>query len=325
MSASLMGSSKLGSMAQRPGLMGDSPAKVEARAQLQEMLEAAVDAGASTRGSSSGNGPLPSVPSSSKGIFGGGSDDGTARKGNGLRGRGKGGGKGKLSTKGARLADHISNTWNLVWCLCRLVCARAQEFRRRAREHNQVVAFTRLSTLPTKLNASKKTWMGEIPPKSELAPFPVHPDHPWGVAAMVTVGAELKVHMSGDERNSEYEGEELAALRDAAKVLTHEATLRVGLHRSWKLRGLTTEKGEEAAMDDEDADGDGEAELWMMRFASNQPGQKLNQAMHLLGQQNVIDECLRVAIRADRAPKGGLQRQLEGLLGDERPQKSSAT
>lgn len=189
-----------------------------------------------------------------------------------------------------------------------------------AKEQNQVVAFTRISTLPAKLSVSKKTWTSEIPPKTEESPFPVHPEHPWRIAAMVTVGNEVQVYMPKDERNGGYEAEELSALRDAARILANESVLRVGLHRCWMLRNLQTDNKESEMVDEEEPGGDAEAELWMMRFASNQQGQKLAQAFRLAEQQNVVDKCLKASIRADRAPKGGLQRQSAGALGRRAPQ-----
>lgn len=309
-SSSLLGSERLGSMAQRLGLMGDSPTKVEARKQLAGMFETAVEEAASTHSPSSGKGSPSSVPSTARGSFGGDSEHGKAGKGNGRKGRGKGGGKNKCSTKGATLADQIANMRNVSWTLCRLVCAHAQEVRRLSREHNQELAFTRPSTLPAKLSMSKETWTSEIPEKAELVPFPSHPDRSWRVAAMVAVGMEPKASMALDERSMEYAEEELKALRAAAKALTHEAALQVGLHRFWKLRDLNVkQEGEGEA---EEVDGDAEAELWMMRFADNQPGQKLNQAMHLLEQQNVVDTCLRATIRADRARTAGCRGSWRG-------------
>ena len=39
-------------------------------------------------------------------------------------------------------------------------------------------------------------------------------------------------------------------------------------------------------------------------------------------QYDYVDKAMRAVLRADRAPKGGLQKQLEGLISSENPRKS---
>lgn len=54
-----------------------------------------------------------------------------------------------------------------------------------------------------------------------------------------------------------------------------------------------------------------------MRFAPNLHGHKCEQALAFLDSVHVVDQALMGAqIRQDRAPKGGLQRALEGILED---------
>ena len=66
---------------------------------------------------------------------------------------------------------------------------------------------------------------------------------------------------------------------------------------------------------------EGEAELWIIRFAQNPTGHSLYSALVTLDQSDTVDKCWRATLRPDRAPKGGLQRQIEGLLGNELPQR----
>ena len=51
-----------------------------------------------------------------------------------------------------------------------------------------------------------------------------------------------------------------------------------------------------------------------MRFATTATGNQLSQAFKLLDQNDVVDEVLKAVVRADRAPKGGLQRTLEAMI-----------
>ena len=68
---------------------------------------------------------------------------------------------------------------------------------------------------------------------------------------------------------------------------------------------------------DDDSNEEQEAELWILRFATTQQGHMLSSAFRLLDSYDVVDRALRGKIRADRAPKGNLQKQIEGLLSAE--------
>ena len=52
---------------------------------------------------------------------------------------------------------------------------------------------------------------------------------------------------------------------------------------------------------------EGEAELWIIRFAQNPTGHSLYSALVTLDQSDTVDKCWRATLRPDRAPKGGLQ------------------
>ena len=103
-------------------------------------------------------------------------------------------------------------------------------------------------------------------------------------------------------------------LKAAAASLSNSSRLQTGLHRFWRLRGGDDKDAKE------EVDQEGEAELWIIRFAQNPTGHALYSALVLLDQSDVVDKCWRATLRPDRAPKGGLQRQIEGLLGNELPQ-----
>ena len=67
-------------------------------------------------------------------------------------------------------------------------------------------------------------------------------------------------------------------------------------------------------MDEDDPDTE---ELWVIRWDKTTQGQSMRQALLLLGEHNVLEMALGGAgLREDRAPRGPLVRQAEGVLED---------
>ena len=306
----LLGSDRLSTLAQRLGL---TPSKKDQLGKdLLTMFEEETSPGSNSSSSGGGSGK-------------GQSPNGINQNTHGQNGKGGKGGKGKgrgrftranLSLGGKTVADQMSNMKAVVIALCRLVCAHAQEFRRLSKESNQVLAFSRLSAMPAKLEESKQTWLEEIPAKTEENPFPVHADHPWRVAAMICLATEATVYLSDAQNTRGLSEDEVKKLKAAAASLANSSRLQTGLHRFWRLRG-----GDDKAEAADQAEAEGEAELWIIRFAQNPTGHSLYSALVMLDQSDTVDKCWRATLRPDRAPKGGLQRQIEGLLGNELPQR----
>ncbi len=93
------------------------------------------------------------------------------------------------------------------------------------------------------------------------------------------------------------------------------------IQRFWRLRARGTKSRDEVEDEDEDDDSH-DNELWILRFAHNTVGQQTHAALMLLDGHDMVDKAqVATAIRGDRAPKGGLQRQIEALLESELPKK----
>ena len=56
-------------------------------------------------------------------------------------------------------------------------------------------------------------------------------------------------------------------------------------------------------------------ELWVIRFSNGHSGQLLSSAFSLMDQEDILDRaCAGAHYREDHAPKGSLQKALEGLI-----------
>ena len=66
-------------------------------------------------------------------------------------------------------------------------------------------------------------------------------------------------------------------------------------------------------------------ELWVIRFSNQLSGNKLASALNLLNSHDILEGALKGAtLREDYAPKGAMQKQLEGLLAVENPRNKNA-
>ena len=92
--------------------------------------------------------------------------------------------------------------------------------------------------------------------------------------------------------------------------------LQQGLARFYKVR--TADPQPEDGM--VELDTDRYKELWIMRFASNTTGMTLQRRLMVLHQYDTLEK-LNMEVRADRAPKGGIQRALEEALSLIMPKK----
>ena len=132
---------------------------------------------------------------------------------------------------------------------------------------------------------------------------------------MICLATEATVCLSDAQNTKDLSEEELKKLKAAAASLSNSSRLQTGLHRFWRLRGGDDKEAADST------EMEGEAELWIIRFAQNPTGHSLYSALVTLDQSDTVDKCWRATLRPDRAPKGGLQRQIEGLLGNELPQR----
>ena len=91
--------------------------------------------------------------------------------------------------------------------------------------------------------------------------------------------------------------------------------VRNGVLRFWRLIKLQEPKeGEEPDPDSE--------ELWVLRLGTNQAASRLSSALNFLHSHDILSKALHAEFRQDRAPKGGLQKQLEGLISSNNPKGS---
>jgi len=133
---------------------------------------------------------------------------------------------------------------------------------------------------------------------------------------MLTVGHEMHNFVKTPAFTADREPNEVEQATKAAAQFTVAAKVQSGIHRFWRLREVEVNKSDDVEVDDESNE-EQEAELWILRFATTQQGHMLSSAFRLLDSYDVVDRALRGKIRADRAPKGNLQKQIEGLLSAE--------
>lgn len=247
----------------------------------------------------------------------------TARSSTGHSGQGQGQGKGKgrgrernsgfkekVKLGGATLAEQVKNLTAALLMTMRLVCAHAREFRRIAKEGNVCLLLERRSHAPGRLDEAQTKWKEEIPEKDELNPFPTNTDGPWRFRAFATLIGLVKSYTEQPQSAKEMGEEERKKVNAAVETLSSDVNMRRGLQRFWRLKSLNTMEGAP-----DDSSGDKDKEIWLMRFAPNPHGHKCEQALAFLDSLDIVDQALMGAeIRQDRAPKGGLQRALEGVL-----------
>ena len=168
------------------------------------------------------------------------------------------------------------------------------------------MAFNQQSVQPAHFREAKKVWESEIEPETEENPFPTHPDHAWRFAGFHDMGDRLQHYVLNEDNLKDFaEQETRDKVQKAGKTLGNMATTKAGLLRFWLLQaGVKATDGVEA-----------KGELWVLRLSNNTHGTSLRQALNLLDSLDLIDRALMGAqLRADRAPKSGIQRTLENSL-----------
>ena len=234
----------------------------------------------------------------------------------GSKGKGKGKGKGQNRRGSAKevpkLGDgnqekRLASLEGVMMMVMRLLCTVVQEQRRVAQESQLVFEFPASTVFPQLFEHGKTKWTSEIPEASEEEPWPLHKEGPWRHIAFQLMGKAIAHHLG--EKTIEGEDDKKQA-QELAAMIHDLPTIKNGVLRFWRMRGLPQGEGG-AAMDDEDATE--QKELWIIKFDNNNAGRKLSTAFQYLDSSNVMSEC-GITLRPDRAPKGGLQRGVEKAI-----------
>jgi hypothetical protein len=244
------------------------------------------------------------------------------------KGGGGGGGGGRRPRKANNEIKHKlgegstetrMGTLEMLMLLCmRMLCIHDNEHRREARETQQVYKLANGSAAKEELKEEHEDWRKAIPEKSEEEQFPRHPEGPLRffsfrrlfeavrkrVIQVGTGGATAAVWNVEFDRFGE---EEKKNLLNAMNLTINMNVIKDGVLRFYKLRDGTEEteenKGQDATM-----------EMWVVKLAPNASGAKLKSAIALLDSCDITDK-ISMTISQDRAPKGGIMRNLEGALG----------
>lgn len=281
---------------------GLSPTKQKARLQeLQEQFQKdmAAEEAAMDTSTEAGSSPGASSPRSGKGS---GKGRNKNRGGRGVQNQAP---KNKLGSGDEK--TRLTTIEKILMMLMRMVCSHANEFRRQARETQNCLKFKPKSVAPVAMAAGHEKWKGECK-KEEGMNFPVHPEGPlryytfrklWKTAQENTDAQ----HITADPNI----GEALANLQDMNNI-------KKAVQRFYKMREGNPE-GEDGS--------DAAKEMWILRLAPNQTGQKMENAIKYLEQDDITATVLDLEMHPDRAPKSGLQKGLEETLDLNNSKKKS--
>jgi len=199
----------------------------------------------------------------------------------------------KLNAKAA-LPGRVTYLESVLVTLIRLVSGHDAELRRQSRELNIVIAFPMKSTAPARLKTGKEDWTKQIPPKSDIIPFPQHPDWAWRLCAF-----DMLVKFAHD-----YVATNMSVLDPADQQQIAEALAVLSNKAFYQITNVNP--------DIPDSE-----QLWIVRFASTPIGTKLRDALVLLDSKDILDKaCMGSTLRSDRAPRGPLVRILDTVVDE---------
>lgn len=142
----------------------------------------------------------------------------------------------------------------------------------------------------------KQVWVETHPPKTEEDPYPKSTEGPWRFSAWLVMVALCQPAASVKSRDSEDEKQEAVKVM---KDMTNKSLVRAGILRFRRLKEIPEDN------DDEEA-----REIWILKYAPNAAGKNPEQCMEFCDANDLLG-MISAECRADRAPKGGLQKAIE--------------
>lgn len=229
-------------------------------------------------------------------------------------GGGKGGGKGQGGRKYTKAPDkklgegdattRLQTLESVMTLALRMLCTHANEFRRMFRETQQILKFAPESPTPKELEAEHTAWKNDIPEATDDNPFPQNENGPLRFFTFKRMATGIKTH--GAARIAGLGTEEGKQVLAAAETLENLSVIRTGVLRFYQLRKPDEKTGENAGTDKV-------KELWTLKLSQTPNGNRLGGALAKLDQYDLLD-AISAGLSQDYAPKGGLQRAIEGVL-----------
>lgn len=279
----------------------------ELRKEVEQELRQEMGATGKSKGSKDG---LTTPTASTSGSAGSSNGSGGPKK-NTDKPKGKGRGKGRFSQAPknkvgeGEIKDRLGTVETLLVMCLRMVCSHANEFRRIFRETQVVYKLAGSSPAKEELSEEHQNWKKAIPEKSEENPFPQHAEGPLRFFTFRRMFESVKKH-AAQRINEVTEEDEKKEIQKAVEITTTMHVIRQGVLRFYKIR-----EGEEET--EENQGSEKTMQMWMVKYAPNSQGNKLQSAVTLLGSRDLLD-AIGMHMEQDRAPKGGLQRGIESAL-----------